>query len=77
MKAECLPTSEMVALEIEEGMLPKTNRKDMVIEWENINYQVPVVIDKVSTDKILLHSMSGKAEPSKLLGIMGTSGLFL
>jgi len=44
----------------------------LTLEWKNLSYKVTDV--KAKTEKTILHNMSGKASPGKLLGIMGTSG---
>jgi ABC-type glutathione transport system ATPase component len=52
------------------------SKPGITLEWNNIHYTVSKKDPKTKLvdQKILLHSMSGKALPGELLGIMGTSG---
>ena len=53
-----------------------STHKRIVLEWNQITYTVPLKdeVTKETKEKVILHSMSGKALPGELLGIMGTSG---
>ena len=44
----------------------ESNNKKVYLEWNNVSFSVP--------QKVLLHNMSGHAEPGRLLAIMGSSG---
>lgn len=59
--------------QVQEQVAKKSNRgASLTLEWRGLSFKVNDV--KAKTEKTILHSMSGKASPGKLLGIMGTSG---
>ena len=53
----------------EKSLNPGRN-KGTTLEWSNIHY----TLSNKDGQKVLLHSMSGKALPGEMLGILGTSG---
>jgi len=52
------------------------NYNTMTLEWKQIHYAVNIKDPetKATKQKVILHSMSGKAVPGEILGIMGSSG---
>lgn len=50
--------------------------KTITLEWKSIHYAVNMKdpTTKAASQKVILHSMSGKALPGEILGIMGSSG---
>ncbi len=67
---------ETAVIDKSDGASLKSEKKGILLEWSNIHYTV-IKKDPKSKNveqKILLHSMSGKALPGEMLGIMGTSG---
>ena len=71
--------SSYESVEIEMGDEANTRSDRVLLEWKDISYSVHAAeiddgSDGVAAEKVLLHPMSGVAEPGKLLAVMGSSG---
>jgi ABC-type glutathione transport system ATPase component len=63
---ELVPKGESMAL-------GSVARRSIVLEWNNVDYSIPIP-GKSGEMKQILYSLNGAAYPGEILGILGTSG---
>lgn len=69
--------SKAAKVQVEKPVKVSSIQSSMNLTWEKIHYAVSIKDPETKgamKQKIILHSMSGKAIPGEILGIMGSSG---